>query len=43
MPGQPEQAMSSKLGEFFWKDAGTTRTVRNIGPTKIEFVEYELK
>jgi len=43
VPGQPEQAMSPKLGEFFWKDAGTTRAVRNIGTTKIEFVEYELK
>ncbi len=43
VPGQPEQAMSPKLGEFFWKDAGTTRGIRNIGTTKIEFVEYELK
>ena len=43
VPGQPEQAMSPKLGEFFWKDAGTTRAIRNIGTSKIEFVEYELK
>jgi hypothetical protein len=43
VPGQPEQAMSTKLGEFFWKDAGTTRAIRNIGTSKIEFVEYELK
>ena len=43
VPGMPEQAMSPKLGEFFWKDAGTTRAIRNIGTTKIEFVEYELK
>src|SRR5262245_35462133 len=43
VPGMPEQAMSPKLGEFFWKDAGTTRAIRNVGTTKIEFVEYELK
>lgn len=43
VPGQPEQAMSPKPGEFFWKDSGTTRSIRNIGTTKIEFVEYELK
>ena len=43
VPGQPEQAMSMKLGDFFWKDAGTTRALRNIGTTRIELVEYVLK
>jgi hypothetical protein len=42
-PGQPEQAMSFKLGEFYWKEAGVTRAVRNVGTTRIELVEYELK
>ena len=43
VPGQPEQAMWLKVGDFFWKDAGTTRAVRNTGTTRIEIVEYELK
>ena len=43
VPGQPEQAMFTRVGDFFWKDAGVTRAIRNIGTTRIEFVEYELK
>jgi len=42
VPGQPEQAMSFKLGEFYWKEPGT-RAVKNIGTTRVELVEYELK
>lgn len=40
--GQPEQAMSFKLGEFYWKEPGT-RAVKNTGTTRVELVEYELK
>ena len=42
VPGQPEQAMSFKLGEFYWKEPGT-RAVKNVGTTRGELVEYELK
>jgi hypothetical protein len=42
VPGQPEQAMSFKLGEFYWKEPGT-RAVKNVGTTRVELVEYELK
>jgi hypothetical protein len=40
--GQPEQAMSFKLGEFYWKEPGS-RAVKNTGTTRVELVEYELK
>jgi hypothetical protein len=38
-----ERAMAPHSGEFFWQDAGQTRAVRNIGTTRIELVEIELK
>ena len=43
VPGQPERAMSLKLGEFYWQDSGVTRAVRNSGTTRVELVEFELK
>ena len=43
MPGQPDRGMFMKLGEFYWQNAGVTRAVRNIGTTRIEFLEFELK
>ena len=43
VPGQADRGMSLKAGDFLWQDAGTTRTVRNTGSTRIEFVEFELK
>jgi len=43
VPGQPDRGMSPRSGDFFWQDPGTTRTVRNTGTTRIEFVEFELK
>jgi hypothetical protein len=43
VPGQPDRAMNPKLGEFYWQDAGVTRSIRNIGTTPIEFVEFEVK
>ena len=43
VPGQPDRGMFMKLGEFYWQDAGVTRTVKNIGSTRIEFLEFELK
>ena len=41
--GQPDRAMSPKMGEFFWQDAGVTRTVRNTGTTRLELVEFEIR
>jgi hypothetical protein len=43
VPGQPERAMSPKLGEFYWQEPGVTRAVRNSGTTRLELVEFELK
>ncbi len=43
VPGQPNRGMAPKTGEFFWQDAGVTRTIRNTGTTRVQFVEYELK
>jgi hypothetical protein len=43
VPGRPDRAMMPHSGEFFWQDAGVTRAVQNIGTTRIELVEAELK
>lgn len=43
VPGQPERAKAPRSGDFFWQDAGTTRVVRNIGTTRLDLVELELK
>jgi hypothetical protein len=43
VPGRPERGMAPKTGQFFWQDAGTTRSVRNIGTTRLELVELEIK
>jgi hypothetical protein len=43
VPGKPDRAKAPRSGEFFWQDAGTTRAVRNVGSTRIELVELELK
>jgi len=41
--GKPDRAKAPRSGEFFWQDAGTTRAVRNVGTTRLELVELELK
>ena len=43
VPGQPDRGMTMRQGEFYWQDAGTTRAIRNIGTTRLELVEFELK
>jgi hypothetical protein len=43
IPGRPDRAMAPHSGEFFWQDAGITRAVQNIGATRVELVEVELK
>jgi len=41
--GVPDRSMAPRHGELYWQEAGTTRTVRNAGTTRIELVELELK
>jgi hypothetical protein len=41
--GLPDRAMNPKLGEFYWQDPGAARVVRNIGSTRVELLEFELK
>jgi hypothetical protein len=43
VPGQPDRGKAPRSGEFFWQDAGVTRAVQNVGTTRIEVVEIELK
>jgi hypothetical protein len=43
VPGAPDRAMAPRHGELYWQEAGTTRAVRNVGTTRIELVELELK
>ncbi len=43
VPGKPDRAKAPRTGDFFWQDAGETRAVRNVGNTRIELVEIELK
>jgi hypothetical protein len=42
-PGKPDRAKAPRSGEFFWQEAGTTRSVRNAGSTRVELIEIELK
>ena len=41
--GRADRRMAPRSGEFFWQEAGATRTVRNVGTTRLELVEIELK
>jgi hypothetical protein len=43
MPGERERGMALRLGDFYWQEPGSTRTVRNIGTSRIEVVEIEFK
>jgi hypothetical protein len=42
-PGEPDRGMALRLGDFYWQEGGVTRTVRNVGTSRIEVVEIELK
>ena len=42
-PGKADRAKAPRGGDFFWQDAGETRAVRNVGATRIELIELELK
>jgi hypothetical protein len=43
VPGARDRGMLLKHADVFWQDAGVTRAVRNIGTTRVEFLEFELK
>jgi hypothetical protein len=43
VPGMRDRAMAPRPAEVYWQDGGTTRAVRNVGATRIELVELELK
>jgi hypothetical protein len=43
VPGADDRGMALRLGDFYWQEPGVTRAVRNIGTSRIELVEFELK
>jgi hypothetical protein len=43
VPGEPDRGQMLRLGDFYWQEPGKTRAIRNIGTTRIELVEVELK
>ena len=43
LAGQPDRGMNLRLGEFYWQEAGMTRAIRNVGSTRVELIEFELK
>jgi hypothetical protein len=43
VPGEGDRGMALRLGDFYWQEGGATRAVRNIGTSRIELVEFELK
>lgn len=44
LPGHADRGIAARAGQFFWQDGtGATRTLANVGDTRIELVEIELK
>ncbi len=43
VPGQADRGWMLATGEFYWQDPGVTRGLRNIGTTRIEIEEFEIK
>jgi hypothetical protein len=43
IPGNADRAMAPYDGDFIWKDAGETRSIKNTGTQRLEFIEFELK
>ena len=41
--GNADRGMAPYDGDFIWKDAGETRSIKNTGTTRLEFVEFEFK
>jgi hypothetical protein len=43
VPGSADRTMGPYPGDFFWQDGGVTRTIKNTGATRLEFIEFEIK
>jgi len=43
VPGFADRGWMLSTGEFYWEEPGVTRGLRNIGTTRIEIEEFELK
>jgi hypothetical protein len=40
---KPDHELNLVRGDFVWQAGGTTRAVRNVGTSPVEWVEFELK
>ena len=43
VPGQADRGWMLSSGEFYWQEPGVIRALRNIGTTRIEIEEFEIK
>jgi len=43
VPGYADRGWMLSTGEFYWQEPGVTRGLRNIGTTRIEIEEFEIK
>ena len=43
VPGHADRGWMLGTGEFYWQEPGVTRALRNIGTTRIEIEEFEIK
>src|SRR3989454_3103492 len=43
VPGHADRGWMLGSGEFYWQEPGVTRGLRNIGTTRIEIEEFEIK
>ena len=43
VPGHADRGWMLGSGEFYWQDSGVTRALRNIGKTRIDIEEFEIK
>jgi hypothetical protein len=43
LPGQPDRGMAPRAGQFFWLEPGMAPAIANVGKSRIELVEIELK
>ena len=43
VPGSADRGWMINSGEFYWQEPGVTRALRNIGTTRIEIEEFEIK
>jgi hypothetical protein len=43
VPGHADRGWMLGSGEFYWQDSGVTRALRNIGKTRIDIEEFEIR